>query len=186
MSIGAYIDTYPLLLHQAVTYAYNSGVTLIASAGNEGPDVPLVPHYPGAFSECICISAIRYDYDLAPYSNYGPDIDFCAPGGDITVDQNYDGYGDGILQQTHNGVDYTSFDFVFKQGTSSACALVSGVAALVISNATVPLIRDKVKSILVTSAIDDTAWDATNGIPGKDEKFGYGLVNAYLALIQTP
>jgi len=157
----------------AVTDAYNSGVTIISSAGNAGSNIP---EYPASFLESISVSAIRYDYTIPAYSNYGQYITVCAPGGDLTVDQNWDGFGDGILQQTHNGNDFSFFYYFFAEGTSQACALVSGVAALIVSKSTIPLTPLQVTDILIGSAAD-------LGTTGWDEYYGHGLVNAYQALL---
>lgn len=160
----------------AVTYAYNSGVTLVCSAGNAASSVP---EYPASYTECLSISAIRYDNTKPTYSNYGQYIDVCAPGGDLSVDQNLDGFGDGILQQTHDGTNFATFYYYFMEGTSPAAALVSGVAALIVSKSTLPLTPLNVGNILKTSARD-------LGLLGWDQYYGSGLVNAYNALLQTP
>jgi subtilisin family serine protease len=65
------------------------------------------------------------------------------------------------------------------EGTSPACALVSGVAALVIAKSTIPLTPPNVVSIIEGSATD-------LGTTGWDQYYGYGLVNAYLAVLRTP
>jgi len=160
----------------AVTYAYNAGVTIVCSAGNAGSSVP---EYPASYVECISVSSVRYDYTLPLYSNYGAYIDVCSPGGDLTVDQNLDGFGDGILQQTFTSPTYTTFYYYFMEGTSPAAALVSGAAALIVSKSTLPLTPLQVTSILEGSATD-------LGTVGWDQSFGYGLVNTYLAVLQTP
>jgi len=160
----------------AVTYAYSNGVTVVCSAGNAGSSVP---EYPASYTECLSVSALRYDYRIPSYSNYGAYIDVCAPGGDLSVDQNLDNFGDGILQQTHNGSNFSTFYYYFMEGTSPACALVSGVAALIISKSTIPLTPLQVTDILKGSATD-------LGAAGWDEYYGNGLVNAYLAVVQTP
>jgi len=160
----------------AITYAYNKGVTVICSAGNSGSSTP---EYPASYAEPISVSSVRYDYSLPSYSNYGQYVDVCAPGGDLSVDQNQDGFGDGILQQTHSETDYTTFYYYFMEGTSPACALVAGVAALVISKSTIPLTPPNVVSIIQGSATD-------LGTAGWDQYYGYGLVNAYLAVLRTP
>jgi len=99
-----------------------------------------------------------------------------APGGDTSVDQNGDGYADGILQNTFNpNTKRTSdFGYWFFQGTSMAAPHVAGLAALVISkgNATSP--TD------VRKAIEFTASDL--GSAGKDNTYGWGLINAPAAL----
>lgn len=159
----------------AVTYAYNAGVTIVCSAGNAGSSVP---EYPASYTECISVSSVRYDYTLPLYSNYGTYIDVCSPGGDLTVDQNLDGFGDGILQQTFTSPNYTTFYYYFMEGTSPAAALVSGAAALIVSKSTLLLTPLQVTSILEGSATD-------LGTVGWDQYYGYGLVNTYLAVLRT-
>ncbi len=161
----------------AITYAYNNGTTIICSAGNSGSNAP---EYPASYPEPVSVSSVRYDFTFSSsYSNYGIYIDVCAPGGDLSVDQNADGFGDGILQQTHDGNNFSTFSYHFFEGTSPAAALVSGVAALIISKNAVPLTPADVISILTGSALD-------LGTSGWDQYYGYGLVNAYSALLQTP
>lgn len=160
----------------AVTYAYNSGLTIIGSAGNSGSSVP---EYPASYTECISVGAVQYDQTTPSYSNYGTELDLVAPGGNTSVDQNFDGYGDGILQQTHDGTTFTSFFYYFMEGTSPACALASGVAALVMSKSTTALGPLQVKSILESTATD-------LGATGWDQYFGWGEINAYRAVANTP
>jgi len=160
---------------EAVNYAVSQGVTVICSAGNESTNLP---SYPAAYDATICVSATTYDQSFASaYSNYGPDVDVCAPGGDLNEDLNNDEHPDGIYQQTHDGKDYTKFDFYFAEGTSSAAAYVSGVAALIVGCAGRIITPDEIREILYTTAID-------LGDPGWDQYFGWGLVNP-LAAVQA-
>lgn len=158
-------------LKDAIAYAYTNGVTVIAAAGNDGsPNLS----YPAAYDDyVIAVGATRYDETLAYYSNYGPSLDLVAPGGDINVDQNEDGYGDGVLQQTF-GNNPKDWGYWFYQGTSMAAPHISGVAALLIAKgvATTP---DNVRAVL-----QETAEDL--GAAGRDDTYGYGLVDAYSAL----
>lgn len=173
MSLGFPPSYYPgPALDAALDYAYNNGVTIVAAAGN---DNTRVVSYPAAYEKCIAVGATRYDGNRAYYSNYGYALDIVAPGGDMRVDQNGDGYGDGILQNTFNTTskDPTVFRYWFFQGTSMATPHVSGVAALLISEgANGP---DEVRA-----AIQNTATDL--GASGWDKYYGYGLVNAKAAL----
>ncbi len=165
-------------LENAVAYAYDNGVTVIAAAGNAGSSTIL---YPAAYdSYVIAVGATQYDESLAPYSNYGSSLDLVAPGGNVDLDQNGDGKADGVLQNTFNPITRRTKDFAywFFDGTSMAAPHVSGVAALLIAygNAVTPA--------EVRAALQDTAEDL--GDTGRDDIFGYGLVDAYAALSYTP
>jgi serine protease len=97
LSLGGASDS--AILKDAVAYAYGKGVTIVCASGNDGS--PDTIDYPAAYDEyCIAVGATRYDETIAYYSNGGPSLDLVAPGGDLNVDQNNDGYGDGVLQQT--------------------------------------------------------------------------------------
>lgn len=170
-------------LEDALAYAYNydypydnygKGVTIVAAAGNE--ELSTVS-YPAAYDEyVIAVGATRYDKTLSYYSNYGTSLDIVAPGGDVTVDQNGDGYSDGILQNTFNPdtKNTSDFGYWFFQGTSMASPHVAGVAALLIANGITGTPAE------VRSALQDTALDLGNS--GWDSRYGWGLVDAYAAL----
>jgi serine protease len=159
-------------LENALAYAYGKGVTIICAAGNDGAGA--APSYPAAYDAyCIAVGATRYDEEVSYYSTTGDYVDIAAPGGDLRVDQNGDGYGDGVLQQTHDGSDYTNFGYWFYQGTSMAAPHVSGVAALLISNGVTD--PDDVRE-----ALESTAED--KGDTGRDPECGWGIVDAYAAL----
>ncbi|MGA1843731.1 MAG: S8 family serine peptidase [bacterium] len=160
----------------AVVYAFNQGVILFGSSGNAGSSVP---EYPAAYTNCVSVGAVQYDRTRPSYSNYGAELDLVAPGGNITVDQNLDGYADGILQQTHDGTTLSTFFYYFMEGTSPACALASGVAALVIDKATVVLTPLQVRNIMESNTID-------LGAIGWDQYFGWGEINAYAAVLNAP
>jgi len=169
MSLGG--SSTDTTLQTAIVYAYKEGVTIVCSSGNDGSDS--VISYPAKYPECIAVGATRYDETVAYYSNCGPELDLTAPGGDLNVDQNGDGYGDGVLQQTF-GSDPTDFGYYFYTGTSMAAPHVSGVAALLISSgvATTP---EQVRQVLQETAED-------HGAAGWDPEYGWGIVDAAAAL----
>ncbi len=162
-------------LEQAVQYAYQAGVTIVCAAGNEGSGLNR-PSYPAAYNAyCIAVAATRYDETRSSYSNYGTYVDLAAPGGDTSVDQNGDGYPDGVLQNTFNPTTkkVSDFGYWFFQGTSMASPHVAGVAAL--------LIADGVSGPdQVREALQNTAED--KGAAGWDASYGWGIVDAYAAL----
>ncbi|MGA1845337.1 MAG: S8 family peptidase [bacterium] len=162
-------------LETAVNYAYNNGVTMVCSAGNNSTNLP---NYPASYPVCISVSGVRYDLTIGDYSNYGAEIDVCAPGGDLNVDQNLDGYPDGILQQSHDGTSFTTFQLLLGKGTSWAAAHVSGTIALMQSASGGILTPAQVDQILKQTALD-------LGDPGWDQYYGYGFVNANAAVLAS-
>ena len=167
MSLGG---SYPSeTLELALEHAYNSGVTIVCSSGNDGATSV---GYPAAYDDyCIAVGATGYDGSVAPYSNGGTSLDLVAPGGDTSVDLNDDGYGDGVLQETFQRRDW---GYYFFQGTSMAAPHVAGVAALLIAQGdwTTP---DEVRNRLQSTATDE-------GDAGWDSWYGHGIVNAAAAL----
>jgi serine protease len=175
LSLGA--PSPSTVLEDAVNYAHDKGAVVVAAAGNDNTGSLI---YPAAYPSVISVGAIRFDETRAPYSNYGPGLTLVAPGGDLNVDQNNDGFPDGIVQQTFNPLtkDPTDFGYWLFQGTSMAAPHVSGIAALILAHfpGSGP---DDVRSILTLSAKD-------LGAAGYDTIYGYGLVQAFSALNVGP
>jgi len=171
MSLGGPVPS--TTLGDALAYAYSEkDVTIVCASGNDGSATTV--SYPAAYDAyCIAVGATRYDEEVSYYSNGGPSLDLTAPGGDTSVDQNGDGYGDGVLQQTHDGSDYTNFSYWFYQGTSMASPHVAGVAALLIANGVIG--SDNVREALQSTAED-------KGVTGWDPAYGWGIVDAAAAL----
>ncbi len=158
-------------LQSAVTAAVNAGMTVCAATGNTNRQGL---QYPAAYSQTIAVGATRFDGNRPRYSTYGTGIDVTAPGGDTSVDQNADGYGDGILQQTFAAGTPATFGYYFFQGTSMATPQVAAVAALVRS------VRPTYTAAQVRSAIETSCKD--RGSAGYDTTYGFGIVNAALAI----
>lgn len=143
------------LMYDAIQYAHSRGVVVCASAGNTGVEGV---KYPAKYPETIAVSATDNQDKLASFSTYGPEITVAAPGVDI-------------ISTWHSLGEPT---YSFQSGTSAACPLVGGVAALVLS-ADPTLSPDQVRTILTDSAED------LGGI-GFDNLYGYGRVNAHRAV----
>jgi len=165
---------------RAIDYAFNKGVTIIASAGNDGVNYDgngAAIKLPGSLNNVITVSATApegYDpeaaynnYDIpASYTTYGRSlIDVAAPGGDFDVS--------GLDQVLSAGNNNT---FYFSSGTSMAAPHVSGVAALIIGK------NGKMNPKEVARQIENTS-DKIDG-NGKSLYFGKGRINALRAVTE--
>ena len=168
------------VVHDAIKYAYDHGVVLVASSGNRG--IYMVS-YPARYIEVIAVGATRYDDTCTAYSQYGSGLEVMAPGGDISVDQN--SYLDGILQETFTAYDRVSgvlpdptvFDLWLYTGTSMAAPHVTALCAMMIANGQTGI--ENIRTILHDTAVD-------LGLPGWDEHYGHGRIDAYAALTYSP
>lgn len=124
------------------------------------------------------MGATRFDGTPCFYSNQGPELELVAPGGDLRVDQNRDGYPDGILQQSLHEKSPALFRYRWEMGTSFAVAHASGVAALVWS------LHPDWSAARVRRALRESARDL--GSLGPDPAYGHGLVDAAQAVIHQP
>ncbi len=169
LSLGSRSGSSTML--SAIDYAWSTkGCVTCAATGNAGKNGI---DYPARYANTIAVGATRFDGARCNYSNWGTGIDIVAPGGDTGVDQNNDGYGDGILQQTFSG-GYSNFGYYFFAGTSMATPHVAATAALVRAN------KSTYTNNQVRSAIQTKAKDL--GAGGYDTKYGNGLVSAKDAL----
>ena len=162
-----------------ITQARNQGVIIIASAGNEAQQGNPI-NYPASYTGVVSVGAVAIDRTRAPYSTFNAFVDIAAPGGDMSRDLNGDGYGDGVVStmgDDSSGV--LGFIYRFSQGTSMAAPHVAGVAALM--KAVNPVLTPAQFDALLSSG--QLTQDL--GSPGRDDQFGYGLVNAYAAVVAS-
>ncbi len=116
MSLGGAGESH--LLQEAINYAYDKGVVIVAAAGNENRNSA---SYPARYPRVISVAATDAAGEKAPYSNYGAGVDIAAPGGSDTAK---------IIQNTLDPETGESI-FMGSQGTSMAAPHVAGVAALI-------------------------------------------------------
>ncbi len=150
-----------------------AGVTMVASAGNEASSLP---SYPAAYEGVISVAAVDAQRQRANYSNTGDSIDIAAPGGNTGVDLNGDGYPDGIFSTGGLGTS-GDFGYTFLSGTSMAAPHVSGVIALM-KTVNPKLSPADIDALLIRGDLSEDL-----GIPGRDDQYGYGLINAQWAVL---
>lgn len=141
------------LLRGAIDKAVNSGIIIVAAAGNNyGGDVD----YPAAYEKVLSINAVDRNNKIANFSPKGK-IDFSAPGVDIPI------------LSLNNG-------YKTESGTSLAAAHVTGVISLILQNRDKFGINSKediynqVNHVLSKLSID-------LGKKGRDEIYGKGFLS---------
>lgn len=154
MSFGSFYESP--LLNDAIEYARDKGVVMVAAAGNWASEEI---SYPAALKDVIAVSATNSKDEISDFSSYGPEIDVSAPGEDI-----FSTYWDPF-----KGSSYRE-----ESGTSMASPMVAGLAALLLSK-NPKLSAEEVREIIEASAKD-------LGEPGWDPKFGHGRIDVYKAL----
>ena len=131
----------------------DSGIVLVAAAGNNGPTAP--PVYPAAFDFVIATTAIDHKNRSYKDANRGRYVTLAAPGVRVLV-----------LSRKKN--------IEFSSGTSLAAAHISGLVALLLERN--PRLRPSdIRQIIMQSAKDV-------GDKGHDNIYGAGVADAYSSL----
>jgi subtilisin family serine protease len=132
----------------AIRYALDEGVTVVAAAGNRREaGSPTV--YPAAYPGVLGVASVGRGLEESGFASRGDFIDLVAPGEGVVTTEVGGGWGR-------------------EDGTSIAAAFVTAGAALVRS-ANPSLTRAQVEAVLVTTARD-------LGPKGRDDAFGSGLL----------
>lgn len=161
---------------KAIDDIRKAGVIVVAAAGNDGTSTAI---YPASLNGVISVSAVDINKERASYSNYGKNVDITAPGGDnSTADVNGDGYPDQILS-TRGDDEYSTiqFDYAFSMGTSMASPHIAGVLALM-KAANPNLTPQDADNLISNGEITEDL-----GLRGRDDNFGYGLIDAQKAIL---
>jgi subtilisin family serine protease len=135
------------LLAQAVAYAHENGVMIVAAAGNDGIGAV---NYPAQYEEVLAVTAVDATGKYVHFSNYGHAVDIAAPGIGIAAAWGED--------------DVISFS-----GTSAAVPFVSGTLAALLAQSPGATAED-LELILL-----DYTNDA--GLPNADPYYGEGVLN---------
>ena len=161
MSIG--YSTQSGVVREELQQAYDRGVVVIASAGNSGGPVgpgdgEAPESFPANYPGVISVGAVKQSGAVAGFSSDNLSVQVAAPGVSVPAQ--------GRDQQ------YWSVS-----GTSPACALVAGVAALIKSK------YPGLAPYLIASALTSTTTDRPAG--GYNSQLGFGIVDAAAALAKA-
>jgi subtilisin family serine protease len=136
------------VLQASITNAVAHGVTVVAAAGNSGPNTP--PSYPGAFPNVIAVAAVDRTNAVASFSTRGAYVDVAAPGVDIL--------------STYKGSLYATMS-----GTSMATPYTTAALALLAQE------RPTWTPTQLQARLEATATHL--GAAGKNPATGMGLIN---------
>lgn len=148
---------------QAVAAWRSAGVHPVFAAGNAGPGARTVG-IPGGYPHSFAVGATTNRDGIARFSSRGP----VKWDGQEMIKPDVSAPGQGVYSAKDGG-GYFSIS-----GTSMACPNVAGAIAL---------IHQKYPGIsmeAVEDALEATARDF--GAPGKDNDFGFGIIDAYAAI----
>ncbi len=172
------------LLRDALTYAASRGMFVAISMGNDfqnGNTVSFPARYGQDIQGVMAVGAVGKTSDKAYYSSTGPHCEIAAPGGDGTIGGSPDfGF---VWQTTLDFLDqvpsvirprFDRYDKIGYQGTSMAAPHVAGLAALLASQS------PGMSPASIERIVRATARDL--GAPGRDDFFGYGLIQPRTAL----
>ena len=182
--LGAKTDYVLQGINYALTQGRNGkGCVIVFSAGNE--DANSI-NYPANSNDSIIVvgasspcgqrkTEYSCDYETWWGSNYGAKLDVMAPGVQIPTT-------DLVGIEGENSSNY----MINFNGTSSACPHVAAVAGLILS-VNPSLTQKEVADIIELTAqkVGPYSYDSIRPNGNWDEKMGYGLVDAYAAVMEA-
>lgn len=169
VSIDILFEQDIAIIRDAVTAATDAGALLISGAGSTESSDPL---YPARYPEVMAVSAVGPDKEPPGYSAAGPTIAIAAPGGDF-----FDGGASFGVGSTFWNFAAGEPIYALATGTNVAASHVTGVAALLLAQ------DPGLTASELRSRLTDYAVDA--GSPGRDDRYGAGIVNARNSLAQN-
>lgn len=157
LSISISVNDRPLDL--MLQEAYKKGIVIVAAAGNEGgAGVANTVTYPGKYSSVISVGAVNADNTKEFNSSTGPEMELSAPGYRIY----------STFPKELDNEDYVVDGYFELTGTSMAAPHVTGVLALYKEQ------HPGLSNVKLREILQKTAKDL--GTAGRDETFGFGLV----------
>jgi len=149
---------YSPIIADACQYAYDRGVILVASSGNDpGPFIS----YPAKLSIVLSVGSIDKTKTLSNFSSYGPELDIVAPGSQVLSTYGMEGDSDGYSELS---------------GTSMAAPYATGIIGLLLAQRPGTSFEELKTMIYSTTEYLPLNSGETSGF---NQYYGYGLINAY-------
>ncbi|HHT9125393.1 MAG TPA: S8 family serine peptidase [Candidatus Brocadiia bacterium] len=171
------VDPLPDVTKAAIDFAADNGrdgkgciILFAAGNGNESVDNDGYASY----EKVIAVGASTDQDKRASFSDFGSSLDIMAPGKSTTTTDRMGSVGYSNGNYFINGFD----------GTSASAPIAAGVAALMLS-VNGELARSDVQAILQYTADKINPADANYNTSGFNQKYGYGRVNAYNAILEA-
>jgi subtilisin family serine protease len=159
------------ILCQAVDNIVRLGVVAVVAAGNEGALATAPQHnirHPGAARGAITVGSVEKDKQLSWFSSIGPGSGRLSPASTVELTKPDLAAPGGAITSTFPGGTFAALS-----GTSMASPHVAGLVALLLE-------RDgTLKPRTVRKLLERSCED----LPLGPNQAGYGLVNAYAALL---
>lgn len=149
------------LIRTEIERAVSNNILVCVAAGNEGVDIKRHSVFPANMTQVLTVAATDEDDSVLMNSNYGKNVDVCAPGKQLYT----------------TAADHT---YESMSGTSAAAPLVAGLAGLIWSK-NPALNADEVKLIIKKSCED--IYEVNDSL--YLNSLGNGRINAYNALMAT-
>jgi len=152
LSFGSTEDS--AVMHDAVSYATQRGVLLVAAVGNENKGNDVAPQFPANWNtEVMGVAAIDGNNHKAGFSNFGSQVSVSAPGVNLV----------SLYPAINSAPDYAQWS-----GTSFAAPLATAGAALILEDNPQRNARN---------AMETTAVGIDGSNPGFAGKLGKGRID---------
>ena len=143
-------------LENAVNYAIDKGVIVVAAAGNNGTEGAL---YPAAYEPVIAVGSVDPNLEHSSFSNYGSQIDIWAPGRDILTTKRDGSYG--LVSGTSFAAPYVAGAEIIYLALSQSLIIDGNIVS--VNNQTSSNTPPPVVSTIVTLDITNTPPTSTVG-----------------------
>lgn len=181
MSIGR--GDYSSTAELAMQKAYDSGILLVAAAGNSGQCSGRGNNlaYPALFPSVIAVAAVDSTNARPCWSSTGDKVELTAPG--VSVFSTWPADMSTSYRDPQPVCESSVCYYKYGSGTSMSSPHVAGAAALLVASGYVDGLTATVRSDALRQRLAATALDL--GTSGRDPQFGYGLVDAAASVALT-